>query len=425
MAIPLSPDARALRASIHAFIDSRLQDKLDKLKADEHEQRAKLQEEHRPANWLESAAKRVSQIQLATHTLKPIHPDARGSNLHVRSHEPERAGLVSSRILQAADDDVVGNAAALDVYKLLKVEHDGQTLLQRVLAHDPQVAAALSDDPEQGAAWQAAFAGIVDSKGEPASHTLARQLYFPLADGGYHLLAPLFPTSLIHRLQRTLRNDRFGDEAKAAREARKDEKDWPQGYREYPDMAIQKFGGTKPQNISQLNSERYGENWLLASLPPQWHSADVRVPLGVSSVFDRAFGGQREVRELTAGLRLYLQKNTERNNVHIRRKRAAMVAAICDELLQYAASLQALEPGWSADERCELHPAEQRWLDPQHARDYSGDWQAQVSQRFANWLNHVLGEGQKLRMDEDSHAAWKSDLQDELRLLREVLDDEA
>ena len=102
-----------------------------------------------------------------------------------------------------------------------------------------------------------------------------------------------------------------------------------------------------------------------------------------------------------------------------------MVAAICDELLQYAASLQALEPGWSADERCELHPAEQRWLDPQHARDYSGDWQAQVSQRFANWLNHVLGEGQKLRMDEDSHSAWQSDLQDELKLLREVLDDEA
>lgn len=423
MATAISPDASALRAGIHAFIDSRLQDKLDKLKPDEHEQRAKLLEEHHPANWLESAAKRVSQIQLATHTLKPIHPDARGSNLYVRSDAPELAGLVSSRILQAPDDDVVGNAAALDVYKLLKLEHDGQSLLQRVLTHDPQVAAALSDDLEQGAAWQAAFASIVDSKGGLASHTLARQLYFPLENGGYHLLAPLFPTSLIHRLQRTLRNDRFGDEAKAAREARKDGESWPHGYCEYLDMAIQKFGGTKPQNISQLNSERYGENWLLASLPPQWQSAQVRMPLGVSSVFDRVFGGQRQVRELTGGLREFLQ-GTERNNVHIRRKRAAMVAAICDELLQYAASLQALEPGWSAAEDCELHPAEQRWLDPQHAQGYSGDWQQQVSQRFANWLNHVLGEGQ-LRLDEDAHAQWKSDLHSELKLLREVLDDEA
>ena len=423
MAVPLSPDVSALRANIHAFIDARLQEKLDKLKDDEHEQRAKLLEEHQPAVWLENAAKRVSQIQLATHTLKPIHPDARGSNLHVRSSVPELAGLVSSRIPTAPDDDVVGNAAALDVYKLLKVEHAGQTLLQRVLAQDPLVAQALSDDPEQGAAWQAAFAGIVASKGGAASHTLARQLYFPLEDGGYHLLAPLFPTSLIHRLQRTLRNDRFGDAAKAAREARKDGKSWPHGYCEYPDMAIQKFGGTKPQNISQLNSERYGENWLLAALPPQWQSADVRLPLGVSSVFDRAFGGQRQVRELTSGLRAFLQ-GTERNKVHIRRKRAAMVAAICDELLQYAASLQALEPGWSARDDCQLHPAERRWLDPQHPQSAVPDWQEQVSHRFGNWLNHVLGTD-RLRLDEDAHAQWKRDLLGELQLLREVLDDEA
>ena len=122
MAIPISLDASALRACIHAFIDARLQDKLNKLNDDEHEQRVKLLEEHRPAVWLEGAAKRVAQIQLATHTLKPIHPDARGSNLHVRDSLPEQPGLVSSRILQEADDDVVGNAAALDVFKLLKIE---------------------------------------------------------------------------------------------------------------------------------------------------------------------------------------------------------------------------------------------------------------------------------------------------------------
>ena len=423
MAIPISLDASALRACIHAFIDARLQDKLNKLNDDEHEQRVKLLEDHRPAVWLESAAKRVAQIQLATHTLKPIHPDARGSNLHVRDSLPEQPGLASSRILQEADDDVVGNAAALDVFKLLKIEHDGQTLLQRILANDPQVAAALSDDPQQGAAWQAAFAGIVANKAVPASHTLARQLYFPLEDGTYHLLAPLFPTSLIHRLQRTLRNDRFGDEAKTAREARRDGKDWPHGYREYPDMAIQKFGGTKPQNISQLNSERYGENWLLASMPPQWQSAQVRLPLGVSSVFDRAFGAQRRVRELTGALRDFLQ-NTKHNNVHIRRKRAAMVAAICDELLQYAASLQALEPGWTERDDCLLHPAERRWLDPQHPQVAVPDWQEQVSLRFGNWLNHVLGAGH-LPLDEDAHAQWKRDLLGELQLLREVLDDEA
>jgi len=420
MAIP--PEAGALRALIHEFIQSRLQDKLDKLKPDEHDKRTQLLDDHHPNNWLASAAKRVSQIQLATHTLKPIHPDARGSNLHVRGSEPEQPGLVSSRTLSEPDDDVVGNAAALDVYKLLKLEHGGQTLLQRALAGDPLLVAALSDDLVQAEEWCTAFAGIIDSKGQPASHTLARQLYFPLDDGGYHLLAPLFPTSLVHRLQRTLRNDRFGDAAKAAREARSKGESWPKGYCEYPDMAIQKFGGTKPQNISQLNSERYGENWLLAALAPQWQSAAVRPPLGVPSVFERAFGRQRRVRELTDALRDFLHDTTH-NNVHIRSKRAALVAAICDELLQYAATLQELKPGWSADPDCELHPAERRWLDPHHPQESAGDWQQTVGQRFANWLNAVIG-SDRLRLGEDEHAQWSADLYGELRLIREVLDDQ-
>ncbi len=419
MAIPLSPDASALRAGIHAFIDARLQDKLDKLKDDEHEQRAKLLEEHRPAVWLESAAKRFKKAQLATHTLKPIHPDARGTNPYVPPSEEELPGLVSSRLLKDPAVDVVVNAAALDVWALLQLEFKSQPLFKLALANAPILAAALSDDPEQGAEWSSTFAG---SKSEPSSDALARQLYFPLEDGSYHLLAPLFPSSLVHRMYLQLKEDRYGDAAKDARKARKDEQSWSCGYREYPNLAIRILGGSNKQNISQLNSKRLGENWLLAALPPQWQSAEVRLPLGVSSVFDRAFGGQRQVRELTGGLREFLQ-GTERNNAHIRRKRAAMVAAICDELLQYAASLQALEPGWSERDDCLLHPAERRWLDPHHPQEAVPDWQQQVSHRFGNWLNHVLS-NDRLRLDEDVHAQWKRDLLGELQLLREVLDDE-
>lgn len=411
-----------LRTLIHEFIHTRLQDKLDKLKADDYDTRARLITEHQPSNWLASAAARVHQIQLASHTLKPIHPDARGSNLHVPVREAELPGLVSSQILSEPDDDVVGNAAALDVYKLLKLKYSGQSLLDLALTANRTLTQALSDDPDQAEEWRAAFAGIVNSKGSPASHTLTRQLYFPLPDGGYHLLAPLFPTSLVHRLQRTLRNDRFGEEAKAAREARSKGDSWPDGYCEYPDMAIRKFGGTQPQNVSQLNSERHGENWLLAALPPQWQSAAVRLPFGLPSVFERAFGRQRRVRELSNALRDFLH-NTAHNNVHIRRKRAALVAAICDELLQYAARLQELEPGWSVDPACELHPAERRWLDPRHPHDYLGDWQDEVSHRFGNWLNAVIA-SDRLRLGEDEHAQWSDDLRGELNLIREVLDDQ-
>ena len=44
----------------------------------------------------------------------------------------------------------------------------------------------------------------------------------------------------------------------------------------YASLAVQELGGTKPQNISQLNSERRGDNYLLASLPPVWKTVAVQ-----------------------------------------------------------------------------------------------------------------------------------------------------
>ncbi|CAD5106712.1 type I-F CRISPR-associated protein Csy1 [Zestomonas carbonaria] len=436
MAIALSEDAASLRDLIHTFIHSRLQTKLDKLKPDEHDKRQQLIDDHRPHNWLADAARRVGQIQLATHTLKPIHPDARGSNLHAPPQPQELPGLVSSHCLgERWDDDVVGNAAALDVFKLLKLEHAGQTLLQRLLEHDPAALAALDDDTEVAAQWRAAFATITTSRGAPASHTLAKQVYFPLPDGGYHLLAPLFPTSLAHRVQARMRDDRYGELARIAREARRKGEPFSQGYCEYPNLAIQKFGGTKPQNISQLNSERYGENWLLAALPPQWQNLELRSPLRSDSVFDFLFRQNRDLRNRVAELKHFLV-TTDHNNWAIRRKRARLLGDIADEFHQYAARLldanrsRELAAGWSAHADCRLDDSERHWLDPLrtlHDDSFKSthlwrDWPEQASRRFGNWLNRVL-DHDKLRLSEVEADHWHGVLRDELKMFKEVLED--
>jgi CRISPR-associated protein Csy1 len=70
---------------LHEFIAARLQTKLEKLKPDEFEAHAKLSADHQPMAWLEDAARRAGQIQLASHTLKAIHPDARGSVVNLRT----------------------------------------------------------------------------------------------------------------------------------------------------------------------------------------------------------------------------------------------------------------------------------------------------------------------------------------------------
>lgn len=419
-------DVVNLRHLIHSFIDERKQAKLDKLKPEQTDERAEIAQKYQPETWLADAARRVNQIQLATHTLKPIHPDARGSNLYVTNY-PERHLLIGSHCLKPANlvDDVVGNAAALDVYKLLKLEHNGQTLLTRLLNNDANIKHALSENAALAEQWQQAFAGITQGSLGSTTDTLAKQLYFPLPDDGYHLLAPLFPTSLIHHIHTQIREDRFSEAAKTARDARRADAYSSTGYREYPDLVIQKFGGTKPQNISQLNSERYGENWLLPSLPPIWQSLDIKPPLHINSVFGKHLLRRRGMRDLIKRLREFLIQKQNENNMAIRQHRAELMARIVDEVFLFSFELLELPAGWSTNADCQLVMEEALWLDPyrrfndeEFNKAYEWkDWPDEIAKRFGNWLNSVLASDHTPMADAEA-LEWQRDLDAELSLFR-------
>ncbi len=428
---PPPPEAPALSALIRAFIQERLQDKLDKLGPQDDEKRQPLLSAYEPQAWLADAARRVHQIQLVSFGLKFSHPDARGSSLYFADTEPRPLDLIGTHNLgNDREDDVVGNAAALDVYKLLKLSHGGRTLLQRAVDGDPALRAALSDDDELAGSWVQAFGAIAQAKGDPSSHTLAKQLYFPLPEGGYHVLAPLFPTSLVHRVYTTIQHHRFSDASKDARQAFREGRPWPTGFCEYPNLAIQKVGGTKPQNISQLNSERRGEVYLLPSYPPVWRSI-TKPPTRMKSVFARLFGQRRAVRDLTRTLRTFLA-STDYNNRNIRRTRKGLITAICDELMQFAAEISELPAAWSAEPECRLDAVEALWLDPHRAHtdlDFArgreqGDWRDEVCSRFAKWLNSAI-QASRTPMGDAEYAQWHSDLDDELRKIRLEIGDHA
>lgn len=406
---------------IETFLRERFDTKAEKLAEDDPKRQA-LVEQFAFEAWIDNAARRVSQLQVVTHSLKPIHPDAKGTNLYVPPETLTRHNLVGSHALP--DDflaDVVGNAAALDVYKFLKLEHDGKSLLERTLEEDAELASALSDDAAQAREWIRAFAAITEPRGEAASHANAKQLYWlaegddPVDDQAYHLLAPLYATSLTHRVFQTINEDRFGEPAKLAREARRKNLPSETGYRDYPNLAVQKLGGTKPQNISQLNSERGGNNYLLASLPPNWVSREVRVPLGTDSVFPR-FGRRREVRQLVDDLRRFLEMNPD-PTYETRDLRDDLNAALMDELMVFSMEFHRLPPGWSDDPKCRLAIEEVYWLDPGRAEldeDFcqarrEADWPGELRKRFANWLNQRLD--RKLPMGDTEHRHWDKTLE--------------
>jgi CRISPR-associated protein Csy1 len=393
MSSPLSGRAAELRSLVWRFLSERLDSKLEKLPADDPK-RSELQQQFVPATWLDDAARRVSQIQAVTHSLKPIHPDAKGSSLFREPSSLPALAEVGSHSLGAQfDTDVVGNAAALDVYKFLKLSLNGKSLLDLACTRDTDLTQALSDDGAQAARWLDAFASLADARGKPSSHTQAKQVYWPTGndphdDQQFHLLAPLYPTSLAHRVYQLLQDDRFSDEAKAARAARKAGEHHSRPVREYSNLAIQKLGGTKPQNISQLNSERRGDNALLASLPPVWKASEFKPILQSTSLF-KAFGQRKAVWQQARALRLFLAADPA-PTLDTRRQRAEWVDNLIDELIQFTAGMHTLPTGWTQADDCQLPLAHRQWLDPEATAPGADDPGEQVAEDFANWLNNQL-----------------------------------
>jgi CRISPR-associated protein Csy1 len=307
------------------------------------------------------------------------------------------------------------------VFKLLKLDVDGHRLLDWMQAGDTDLLAALSDDAEQAEGWMQAFASLVREETQPASHPLAKQLYWlagedPQDNAQYHLLQPMFSSSLAHAVHADIQDARFGEANKAARQAKRDNKPADAAYCDYRDLVARKLGGTKPQNISQLNSERGGVNYLLASLPPPgWKPGAGTNLLKLDSVFDEKhgafyrFGG---VRELLRALASFLKKNPD-PTVETRSHRETIEQAIGQELAMFGVAVRGrYTAGWTRDEACQLPLCEQLWLDPDrtelplrddpehpHWREADvafndayvfGDWPDEVAARFGHWLNGEL-----------------------------------
>ncbi len=410
MSLEKSPRSAAICAALKSHLATRLRQKLLKTQgadAASELKRKKLKDDFQLESLLDNIASCVGQIQLATHILKGIHPSIKvkeATNLNVVPSTLQKHGAVGSHIL--ADDlhpDATGNGSYVtrvyEVSVLLQTKFEGATVLDLIKAGDQDAIAALGASAKEASTNAQALAGIDDARcTRTASEARAKQLYWLVGtdahdDSAFHLLAPLYPTSLVHRVYQQLQDDRFSDEAKAARAARKDGSHHPRPVHEYSDLAIQQLGGTKPQNISQLNSERRGNNCLLASVPPVWKSADVRPLLGVSSLF-KVFGRRRDVQQQARAMRRFLEAKPVAN-VETRRKVDAWVNGLIDELLQFSAELQTLAPGWTDSSDCTLPAAQRLWLDPNDAEPITAaavadDAADQVAEDFARWLNTQL-----------------------------------
>ncbi|XOV84733.1 MAG: type I-F CRISPR-associated protein Csy1 [bacterium] len=407
----LSPRATNFRQAISDFIVDRRETKLKGLSAQKAAEAKAKYEYHA---WIADAARRVSQIQAVTHILKASHPDARGTSLHIALNTlPERTEIGTHNLGHEYDDDIVGNAAALDVYKFLKIEVENRRLLDWLQQDDPDLLAAFHADTELSQKWAQAFKGLAQAGDSLISHTMAKQVYWcisgdPSNDENFHLLQTLFPSSLLHVVHSQLNDARYGEFNKEVRKAYYAKTPHNGTYRNYPNLSVRKLGGTKPQNISQLNSERGGVNYLLSCCPPKWIHPDQKSYLGIGSALKR-FRSFEDTNLLLKRLITLLKSDPEKT-IDTRQKRERIEQALAQALANFGGEIRyGYEPGWTRNPECDLPLHQKIWLDMDRAelalqpdfeaedREFQqalewNDWPDQVATDFALWLNAILRE---------------------------------
>lgn len=367
------------------------------------------------ADWLDDAAKRAKQITLVTHAPKFTHGDARGIGARVEGQAGEV--YLSTASLTEYAIDVIGNAAALDVANLLLLEADGKRLVDLIQNGDTSPLSPFTKEPERLTVWCDGLSQALVG-GEATTHTLAKQAYFPV-DKGYHLLSPLFASSLCHALHQRIDQARYGDEAKAARDARRKNEFSDLTMVDFPHLAEQHFGGTKPQNVSLLNSKRYGRAYLLSCQPPSWQER-LTAPESEDHFWQRyEYRVAGTLRELSRFLTSVAQAD---NNASIKQRRAGLIDDLMGALLNYGAELRTLPSGWSRTMAEPMRAAFCRWLDPTDGQPLSDEEANQIALTFSRRLNQRLQQRLAHIGDVELHV-WRRQLARQLRLLQQDLEE--
>lgn len=426
--------SQRIRLTLHAHVACRLAKAVNKWSGKNDAMAlqaiAAAHEKYQLATILEKGRK-ANGVAIATHIAKGIHPDLKiqqATNISVRFHDLPALHELGSHVLDSQDSlaDTTGNgalnAAAYELYLLLDCKVEATTLGALLQSGDADAVSALGYESAEAEKLAEELVFLLESKcPKPSVQTLSKQIYWfsgsnPANDNDYCLLAPLYPASLVHQAYLQIHPTRYGLENLAARKAKRDGTTHETAYEEYRDWALQKMGGTKPQNISHLNSERRGDNYLLSSLPPPAWKPNLRyLPVHCSSAFDRAFGARPTVRRMVKAFLAFLQTDPEPNR-HTRQKVDGFLDSLVDEVVIYAGELQSQPAGWSLDDRYdELALPEKLWLDAERAEMpqeiefaqhwHRKEWPTQVGKRFANWLNAQL-QG-KLPVGDAEAREWK------------------
>lgn len=345
-----------------------------------------------PAEWFNAAVENLKYCKLATHIGKFTHPDA-DVDVAIYCKPNQLNGYVTT-----------GNTTCQwDVSRVANYNSSGGLLLQPVLPENSVsvLEGILTNDkpveeeldllglPIENLKTKIQWLNEERKKTPKKTDRHIKQVYFPIAEGEYHLLSVMPSSSLSLEMYQRIRKIN-GYKINCYD---KTSEDYGKPCEEVTGLTMIGFGGTKPQNISALNSRRGGKAYLLSSLPPSLHEVKVRIPK--SDFFKESIWYKSQSSAL---YQLHAYMKQERNTMEIRKAIHDLVDEMIDAVLLVAYQIRAGAAGWSEEETYVVLPRSQKiWLDDacmEERQDPS--WTGEIAASFARWVvfsyEKLLGE---------------------------------
>jgi len=352
-------------------------------------------------NWLTESANKA--IAVAKPMFKNSHPtkftngDIPYGGINIKASGIGNSAYLTTETIKNPIYDISHSNGNLITHSLFLMHKIGsETVYDKLKNNEFLWLEEIASDEQQAQFWRKNLKLWIDEQ-QLKSATGLKQNYFHLADANYHMIAPLFSSTLSQAIYQKIRDSKFDESHKKLREAQRKGIHAEGILSAYPNLAVMNFGGTQPQNITAGNFIRHGEAYLLPCTPPKWQS-NLKPPINIKSIFEGEF--DRRAWKTAKKLQAYLIKRQDQNsNKVIREQVKKTVTELIDILLIYAFEVQDLaeQTGWSADKKTKLKTAHKLWLDPyRNDKDFqeqrsSGDWQKEICHDFGLWLNKKLG----------------------------------
>jgi len=404
--------------------------------------------------WIEKTSEKHTKqpigvgkrIIKATHVLRFSHSSSLSDGLLLAEKSNDTILTTASLKKEFTYDLAHNNGALITISRFLALQLSGKLIIDLILEGNYSFFKPFSENQEQFEKWSTGFHNLVEERAIKTTDA-AKQIYFPLInsdqkvsidDVKYQLMTPLFSSSLAQEVSTIIRNVKFSEEQESVRKQigganRNPPKYHAELHIDIPNLAIQKFGGAQPQNVSMLNKNRGGKCYLFPTQPPTWQS-QLKAPVYKKSLFD--YFGNSHITEEVNYLREFLLRfeniglsiKDPKRYKHLER----WVNSIIDEVLFYTSSIQAMPSDWSASKDVKLKIEHQYFLDPcrndddfQNKRE-STDWQSVVCNDFARWLNQKLtGKDKKFTPQAEHTRLWRQLLETPLREDSEAIKAEA